>query len=243
MRDQEALRQTYLYSKGFMVPLTVHEEFRQSGFFIEIMEKFIESACEEEVRRLENEAGPLSAEAADEFWQWNYPVYWEDVFGSRIRSAFCTQLCSQVEATLGTISNRVQVLVRCPVSVKDLKGGGTLEQHRKYLHLFGKFKSPTAQLWDQMNYIFRLRNIFVHEEGYTKEERDRALVTFLSGLPNVKIRGGGFVELRAGSCPALLSIAKVFIDTLFAEYDLLIHRLRLEEDNGSRDSPVQGSDR
>ena len=239
MDDLERRRQMYLYSKGFMTPLMVDEEFRQAGFFIKTMEDFIEASTAAEVEKLEAEAKVLNSEDAEEFWAWNFPIHWEEVIGARIRSAFCTQVCSQVEATLGKICELVRVLERCPLTIKDVKSGAVLEQHRKYLNKVGKFNSPPPTLWDEMGYVFRLRNILIHEEGYVGAERDRSLVAFLSSLPNFKIRND-FVELQSGSCPALLDIAKRFSDALFAEYDVLIQRLRAAEPYRIVEAPVRG---
>jgi hypothetical protein len=195
--DPERIRQIYLYSKGFMTPMMVDEEFRQAGFFIKTMEDFIESSTAAEVERLQTDASTLDPDDLDEFWAWNFPAHWEDVIGARIRSAFCTQLCSQVEATLGKICELVRILERCPLTIKDVKSGAVLEQHRKYLSKVGQFKSPPAPLWDEMGHVFRLRNIFIHEEGFVGAERDRSLLTFLSSIPNIKIQHN-FVELQAG---------------------------------------------
>jgi hypothetical protein len=238
MDDLERHRQIYLYSKGFMTPLMVNEEFRQAGFFIRTMEDFIEASTAAEVARLQAEASALNSDDAEEFWAWNFPVHWEEVIGARIRSAFCTQVCSQVEATLGKICELVRVLERCPLTIKDVKSGAVLEQHRKYLSKVGKFNSPPSTLWDEMGHVFRLRNILIHEEGYVGAERDRSLVNFLSSLPNIRIQNG-FVELQSGSCPALLDIAKRFSDALFAEYDVLIRRLRAAEANIAASAPTR----
>jgi hypothetical protein len=237
MDDLERRRQMYLYSKGFMTPLMVNEEFRQAGFFIKTMEDFIEASTAAEVEKLQAEANALNSDDVDEFWSWNFPVHWEEVIGARIRSAFCTQVCSQVEATLGKICELVRVLERCPLTIKDVKSGAVLEQHRKYLSKVGKFNSPRPTLWDEMSHVFRLRNILIHEEGYVGADRDRNLINFLSSLPNIRIQSG-FVELQSGSCPALLDIAKRFSDALFAEYDVLIRRLRAAEANMTASAPA-----
>lgn len=228
MSDLEHLRNIYLYSKGFMTPMMVNEEFRQAGFFIKTMEEFIESSTSTEVERLKAEANALNPDDVEEFWAWNFPVHWEDVIGTRIRSAFCTQICSQVEATLGKICELVRVLERCPLTIKDIKSGAVLEQHKNYLSKVGNFNGPPKILWDEMGNIFRLRNILIHEEGYLGAKRDQNLVNFLALLPNIKIQND-FVQLQSGSCPALLAVARRFSDALFAEYDILIQRLRAAE--------------
>ncbi len=182
------------------------------------MEQYIASSETAEVKRLEAQAQALSNEAKDEFWQWNYPIHWQDIFGVRIRSAFCAQLCSQVEATLGDIAHRVQVIERCGVAVKNIKGS-TLERHKLYLIAFAKFESPKTELWKEMGFVFRIRNIHVHQQGYGGEiAQDKAFSQFLSSLPEVSTQNN-FIELKAGSCIALLEITERFHIALLAEYE------------------------
>lgn len=218
------LRQRYLANKGYLSPMWANEEYRQAGFYIETMELFIQKSEQEEVERLNADAQRLREEDRDEFWQYNYPEHWEQVFGTRIRSSFCAQLCSQVESILSSVTARVKVLARCPLSVKDLKGGAMLEQHRKYLEVVGGF-NRSAEMWNEIGHLFRLRNIFVHEEGYAGQEKDGSLIIFLQKMPNIKLRSL-HIELQAGACPALLEIAKRFTDEVFSEYAKLVLRLQ-----------------
>jgi hypothetical protein len=194
------------------------EELKRSKFFIETMEQFVSSSESKEVKALEKSIGAMSAESKDEFWQWHYPIHWEDIFGVRIRSAFVAQLCSHVEALLGDIAHRVQVIERSSVLLKHIKGTA-LEQARLYYQAFGRFGPPNEEVWAKMAHVFRIRNIHVHEQGYARElPDDKRFLTFLQSLPNVGI-DHNFVELRAGSCIAFLTIAEDFQTALLAEYE------------------------
>ena len=102
--------------------------------------------------------------------------------------------------------------------LKHLKGTA-LEQARLYYQAFGRFGPPDEELWAKMAHIFRIRNIHVHEQGYARElPDDKRFLAFLRSLPNVGI-DHNFVELRAGSCNAILAIAEDFQTSLLAEYE------------------------
>ena len=194
------------------------EELRRSWFFIETMEQFIASSETAEVKQLEVQTQSMSADAKDEFWQWNYPIHWQDIFGVRIRSAFCAQLCSQAEATQGDIAHRVHVIERSAIQVKNLKGS-TLEQHRMFLDFIAKFEGPSPELWKEMGYVFRVRNVHIHQQGYAGEiADDKGFSSFLSALPGVGTENN-FIELKAGSCVALLEITERFHDALLKEFE------------------------
>lgn len=225
---REMFRLEVLNGTGIVGPLNAFEELKRSRFFIETMEQFISSSETSEVKALEVQAQALSEDAKDEFWQWHYPIHWQDIFGVRIRSAFCAQLCSQVEATLGDMAHRVHVIERSAINVKNLKGS-TLEQHKLYLEAFAKFENPKPELWKEMAYVFHIRNAHVHQQGFSGEiENNKDFSHFLASLPNVGIQNN-FIELKSGSCLALLNIAERFQDALLKEYEAYRQRVRALE--------------
>ncbi len=220
---REMFRRNTLEGSGLVGPLYATDELQRARFFIETMEEFIDSSETAEVKALETNITSLSEEAKDEFWQWNYPIHWQDIFGVRIRSAFVAQLCSHIEATLGDIAHRVQVIERCPIEVSKIKGS-TLEQHKLYLHTFAKFEGPPSEVWKKMAHVFRIRNVHIHQQGYGGEiANDKEFSAFLASLPNVSIENN-FIELKAGSCQALLEIAEGFHGAIVKEYQA--YRLR-----------------
>ena len=175
------------------------------------------------MKELETKAASLREEAKDKFWQWNYPIHWQDIFGVRIRSAFVAQLCSRVEATLGDIAHRVQVIERCMIEVRHIKGS-TLEQHKLYLAAFAKFEGPPPDLWKKMAHVFRIRNVHIHQQGYCGEiATDKEFSAFLASLPNVGTENN-FIELKTGSCLALLDITEEFHEAILTEYEAFRQR-------------------
>ncbi|MGQ5490023.1 hypothetical protein ACUH78_14345 [Thauera sp. ZXT1-4] len=202
---REMFRRNVLEGSGLVGPLYATDELQRSRFFIETMEKIIYSSETAEIKVLEQNITSLTEEDQEEFWQWNYPIHWQDIFGVRIRSAFVVQLCSHIEATLGDIAHRVRVIERCAIEVRHIKGS-TLEQHKLYLDTFAKFEGPPPDIWKNMAHVFRIRNVHVHQQGYGGEiANDREFSLFLASLPNIRIENN-FIELRAGACTALLEI-------------------------------------
>jgi hypothetical protein len=231
----EHFRSEILHGRSLVGVNDADEELRRSKFFIETMENFVSSSQSAEVEKLEQHAGAMSAEAKDEFWQWHYPIHWEDIFGVRIRSAFVAQLCSHIEALLADIAHRVQVIERSVVLLKHVKGT-TLEQAKLYYKAFARFDGPPESLWLKMTYVFRIRNVHVHEQGYARGlSDDTKFLAFLKSLPNVGI-DHDFIELREGSCTAVLAIAEEFQVALLAQYEGYRQRKLFIEDASSKNA-------
>ena len=117
----ESIRWEYLSGSGLLGPVLTRENLRDARFFINTLEKYLDEAERKEVAALETAAKHLSEEEKDEYWQWRYPIHWQDVFGVRIRSAFCAQLCSHLEAVMGDLCRRVQTIGRSVIRVSDLR--------------------------------------------------------------------------------------------------------------------------
>ena len=162
---KEGLRKSYIEGTGFLGPLYLMDELERARVFIQTMEDFISSSESAEVKELEAKITALSDEDKSEFWQWNYPIHWQDIFAVRIRSSFVLQICSHIEALLGDVAHRVQIIERCSISVQKIKGS-TLEQHRLYLEEFGGFETPLSDVWEKMGFVFRIRNAHVHKQGH-----------------------------------------------------------------------------
>ena len=222
-QPKEWLRHAYITGSGLLGPLA-SDELSRARFFIDTMEEFIASSESEEIKALEAEAGHLDKDAKDEYWQWHYPIHWQDIFGVRIRSAFLAQLCSYLEAIVGDVAHRVQVIQRNRIEPRHLKGA-TVDKHKLYLEAVGGFEQPTTESWKKIGFLFRMRNAHVHEQGYVGENlrSDREFGNFVSGLPGVAT-DNDFIELRAGSCVALLAVVQQFDEQLRDEYERYRHR-------------------
>ena len=225
-----SIRQLYLEGSGLVGPLET-DALQRSRVFIKTMEQFIYSSETSDVTALTAKAQTLSDEARDEFWQWHYPVHWQDIFGVRIRSAFCAQLCSLIEAVLGDIARRIEVIDQCVIALKQLNAPTTLGKYKLYLEAFGKFTGPSPEAWKNMGFLFRIRNAHIHEQGYAGDlssSKGEAFRVFLAGLPGVNTHSD-FIELRADSCLALLDITERFHHDLLREFEAYRQRALIME--------------
>lgn len=222
----ECFRTYILGSSGLgMTPMFRHDEISRLRSFILTMEKFFEDSIQAEMTELEPSMRTLSADEKDLFLQYNYPIHWEENFGTRTRSAFCIQLCSHVETVLIDVAERVHIIDRCP-AIKIKKHLPAIGQYRAYFEANAKFTGPSLRLWQQMNFISLMRNAFVHNNGSSnKIGKDAEFDSFLAGLPHVEVYGE-FIDLKAGSCTALLDIAECFHVALYDEYIMYQKRMR-----------------
>ncbi len=216
-------RQHILEGTGIVGSLDTSDWLNRSRFFIDTMEKFIETSETEEVKHFEKLAGSLSDQEKDEFWQWNYPIHWQDIFGVRIRSAFCIQLCSQVESTLGDIAHRIQFIKSCPPigKKKKFKQGSMLERHKRYFNEYAQFVGPVEEIWEKMGFVFRIRNAHIHFQGFDVKMDDddsNKFRQFLSSQSDIGVEHN-FTELKEGSCGPLIKIAECFYKDIVKEYE------------------------
>lgn len=225
----EVRRASVIANKTYLTPYFAVHELQQARHYIDTLESFIASSEASETSALSLRTEGMNAEEMDEFWQWNAPVHWQEIFGARIRSAFCTQLCSQIENSLGQIAENVRIVERSPINVRQLKGQSTLDQHKLYLSAFGKFDGPTEQKWKDVKFLFTLRNVCVHNQGFFHHVQGiDQFRTFLQSLPNIGI-ANDYVDLQTGSCLALHQISATFHQALFAEYEAYLARVRAKE--------------
>ena len=152
----EKYRLSLIEHQGFgMSALYRLDEVSRLDSYITVMEKFLESSILAELDSLEPTLAKLTDIEKDVFLQDNYPVHWEDNFGTRIRSAFCIQLCSYVEEVLVDLSTRIHVIGRCS-AIKLRKHLPAIGQYESYFADNAEFSAPAPQLWGNPP-IFRAR--------------------------------------------------------------------------------------
>ena len=167
-KKPDRLRDDYLSGSGifghFIFPYW--EELDKTKFFLKTMEDFVADSEKNEVSALGKDIETLTAEQRDEYWQWHYPIHWQEIFSNRLRAAFIMQLCSFVEGELNELSKRVEVIANTPIGVSDLRGS-TLSKPKKFLQAFAQFESPPEEIWIVMERIFDVRNVMVHAAGFS----------------------------------------------------------------------------
>ena len=219
-KNSDRLRQDYLSGRGiFGGFLYTHwDELGKSKFFLETMEGFVETSEKEEVKTLEKGIATLSPDQRDEYWQWHYPIHWQEIFSNRLRASFIMQLCSFVEGELGEISQRVEVIARAPLKVSDLQGS-TLSKPKKFLQAFARLDQPAEDLWQIMERIFDVRNVMVHEAGFAGGYRNfKKIVDFASTVPGLGL-SNDHIEVKREFCEYCLSSVSEFCRQLHEAYE------------------------
>jgi hypothetical protein len=212
----------YLYETGFFGSFDTLNELERSKFFIIEIEQYVSSSESAELKQLSKGTEHFTKEQKDEFWQIYYPVHWQEIFGVRIRSSFCVQLCSLVEATLSDVANRIHIIENCPqfnkMNKPRFKRGTTLDKYKLYFREKANLNRLDDQLWINMSYIFRIRNAHIHFQGFDhKLEEDNDFKNFLSSIPGIRFLNS-FIDLRQGACEAFLDISHEFLTDLLENY-------------------------
>jgi hypothetical protein len=213
------LREDYLSGEGifgqFIYPYS--EELKKSKFFLETMEDFVASSEQSEVTTLEKGLEGLNSEQKDEFWQWHYPIHWQEIFSNRIRAAFIMQMCSFVEGELNEICDRVRVISRAPIKVSDLQGS-TLSKAKKFLAAFAKLDLPSKTSWDEIQRVFDVRNVMVHEGGFAGSSKNRNKVTEFATIAPGLALDNNHLEVKREFCEYCLASVSRFCDELYGAY-------------------------
>lgn len=214
------VRQDYLAGGGifgcFIYPYT--EELKRSKFFLDTMEEFVEASEQREVAEHEQRIQRLTPAQTDEYWQWHYPIHWQEIFSNRIRASFVMQLCSFVEGELKEVADRVGVIAEAPIKLRDLNGT-TLSKPKKFLEAFGRFQEPPKESWELVERIFEVRNVMVHEGGFAGgREHRKQLVDFAGQAPGLSLTNS-HIEVKRAFCDYCLNVASEFCASLHQAYE------------------------
>lgn len=213
------LREDYLSGEGifgqFIYPYL--EELKKSKFFLATMEDFVDSSEQREVAALEKGLEVLDSEQKHEFWQWHYPTHWQEIFSNRIRASFITQMCSFVEGELNRICDRVRVISRVPIKVSDLQGS-TLSKAKKFLAAFAKLDFPSETSWNEIQRVFDVRNLMVHEGGFAGSSKSRNKLMEFAGIAPGLALNHNHLEVKREFCEYCLALISKFCDELHNAY-------------------------
>ena len=194
------------------------EEIKKTKFFLDTMENFIEESEKNEVSQLEVGIVNLSEAERDEYWQWHYPIHWQEIFSNRIRSSFLLQICTFVEGELKEICNRVASIGDVPIKVSELKGS-TLTRPKKYLGAFANFDKPSSSCWKSMEFIFDIRNVMVHEAGFAGYYKNyNSIKNFAKDLQGISFEYD-CIEVDKVFCEYSLKEVEMFCKELHEAYE------------------------
>ncbi|MCG6946252.1 MAG: hypothetical protein LJE87_13020, partial [Deltaproteobacteria bacterium] len=151
----------------------------------------------------------------NEFWQENYPVHWDEIFGYNLRSSFVLLLCNTIEPYMSMVCSNVKTINNSNLSVDDLKGS-LYERTRKYLEVVGGFSSPKDREWEIMGDIYALRNVITHNGamigGSNKEKRIRSL---MKKSPGLSVPSEGMLSIEKSFCEYAIDNVETFVNGLY----------------------------
>jgi hypothetical protein len=197
---REEFRQELIRAGGIFEDIfRLSEEISRLRFYLNTLEEFISTEEKVEIDQLERRTQSLSDEQRGEFWSWNYPVYWDEIFRDILRSSFLISLVSFTEKWLNMICHNTAIIVSSKITSSDLKGS-VLERSRKFLEIFGGFMEPVKDKWDLIAHIYDVRNVFVHNGGSILQYRDqKRLSRFIENQPGLSL-SNDFINIKGEFC-------------------------------------------
>ena len=215
------LKNEYLTRSGLFGSFinSYKDEIQKTQLFIDTMETFIEESEKNEISLLSKGIEDLSESERDEYWQWHYPIHWQEIFSNRIRSSCILQLCTFMEGELKEICNRVMVIGDVPLKVSDLKGS-TLTRPKKYFEAFANFEKPSPKSWKAIEFVFDIRNVMIHEAGFAGNYRNyNRIKSFARNIEGISFQYD-CIEVNKVFCEYCLKEIENFCFELHESYEL-----------------------
>ena len=154
-------------------------------FYIRTLEQLVDERESEDVARLRERFVALMPGLQAEFWEWNYPIHWDDVVRSQLRFSFVVTLVSFAELEAKSMARQVEYMTGSRLRPSDLRGGD-LDRYRKYLEVVGGFSCDSDEVWSSLLQVRDVRNCIVHADGRlwetSKADRLRSLSGVLPGF-------------------------------------------------------------
>jgi len=113
----------------------------EAQFYLKTIEEFIEGERTREVELLEKEADLLPESSKGNFWANYYPIHWETIFESQLRSSFIVSLASFIEDYIKRVSWEVAIIMRNGKDPRKVTHD-VLRNLRKFLKKCGGLKEP-----------------------------------------------------------------------------------------------------
>ncbi|HJX65527.1 MAG TPA: hypothetical protein VJ860_16425 [Polyangia bacterium] len=217
------------YRCDHLLPLLsgeVSKTFEGLEFYLKTLEEFITSEREKEIAALKQDADALPKERQGDFWAWHYPVHWDEIFASQLRSSFVVTVISLAESHLGVVSEQACEIAGAPLRAGDLRGG-FFERHRKCLESLAGFTRPDASAWESVLGVRDIRNCIVHANSRIREspaaDRLKVLVAKLPGITSQY----DVIQLSPEFPVHALSTVCSFVDALYDEAGALCKRRKM----------------
>ena len=203
----------------------IYEQISRLRFYLQTLEEFIENQEKEEIEALKQRSNSLTQNQQAEFWAWNYPGHWDEVFRGMLRSSFIISLVSVLETRLSQACQAAAIIVRSQIKRSDLKGS-VLERSRKFLEVLAKFSEPSPDQWDFLTGIYDVRNVLVHNQGkvYLSWKKQR-LSKFIKAQPGLSAPND-FISIEKDFGFSCLGAIQSFLESLQNEIQNLCYRVQ-----------------
>ena len=227
MNVEDNLREELIRAGGIISYdiFSIEGEISKLRFYFKTMEGFIEKEEAEEAKRFEEYTRNLNDSQKSSFWERNDPPPWDDIFLNTLRSSFLIVIVSYAETILKTICRDVGIILRTTIKCNDLKGN-IFERSRKFLDCFGKFDKPTDRVWELINNIYYVRNVFVHNDGFMDDSGRSRLRQFIKESPGI-YETNDSIKIEASFCYFALESISSFLLALRSEVRELCNRVEI----------------
>lgn len=201
------------------------DELEKFRFFVREIESFVDQAEKSEVDSLRKTIQHIPKDDQDEFWQWHYPVHWDEIFRFTIRGSVVVSLATLLETLLKRLCYRVALVKKDELSSADGKGS-TLKRARRFLQKVGHFRKPASAAWDEMETFFKIRNVIVHERGFAEGSRYKEIIkSFCHKRSDIRLHHGE-IEIEPEFLEFIINQLIAFVGQLEDEFRLLCERTR-----------------
>jgi hypothetical protein len=184
---------------------------KKAKFYLDTLEVFIEKEKAAELESLSKSALRIPESKRGDFWAWNYPIHWEDIFEEQLRRSFLVSLTSFLENHLKTICWEVAIIKKINEDPRTWRE----KVYKKSRRLLQKICSKTKDReWKFVSNLYELRNVFVHFGGQIEalknKERKINIYNFIKSQPYLS-ESHGFIKLKKEFSFKALSMAENLI--------------------------------
>jgi hypothetical protein len=212
----------FLREKHSLFQESIDEAARNLDGYHKIVGELLNEAETREIDELKEQAAKLPESRRGAFWQWNYPVHWNEIFIYHFRLSFAILAMAVVEYHLSLVCEDAKVITGLPLGLKER--GSTFEKAERFLVKRVGFDASDEKLWESMRKAYRIRNVVAHNGGYVFDPKEEEkLEPCLKHFPGIKLVHGA-LEVEDEFCQAIRVLVRKFLGYLSREQEALLTR-------------------
>ena len=142
-----------------------NEEIEKLQFYINESENILHNKEIDEVNEIKNRTNKVD-------WNYDYPIHWEEIFKSNLRTGSISTLWSSFEYYIVSFCGIIYAISPLELKYNNLKGG-KLDQIKKYFKIFLEYNFND---WQSIKDIYLIRNLLVHNKGFIPESTSKDLL-------------------------------------------------------------------